>query len=316
MHRIWVVLFSGLVIVAQEDFADDGPHSHMGSGIPDFSNTEKLLKIGKETLEKYQSNARPCWTKAVSELKSKCSEMTDMDQSILAMKFANCHFEKSGMTTYDCTNANEFQSCTKSMKKEDQTSFLVYTEFYTHVSDVCFYLQSDIWRKKTAETIHKLSMTTDETVNKLEKSLNNQEMVLVAQNRSLENQVNILKNEEDLQQALKNSTASAKSAFEEMKQKADEQRAIFSNTFDGIFAGVDKLAQLQSMLLGEFIGLHSLAFYLITIITCYLLTSTPSTAGARLILLIAFIMLVFTEKILVNRAIHSKDVNAVSNVRY
>ncbi len=280
----------------------------------DFTDNQKSLKRGEETLKEYQSRDSPCWLKAVSDLQSKCSDMSDIEQSILAMKFANCHFEKSGMDTFACIDQENFKSCTKLMKKEDPTSFLVYTEFFTHVTDICFYLQSDLWRKKTSQTISQLSLTTEETVEKLGQSLDNQKMVLDAQNQSLANQKNILKNEEVLQQALKNSTASAKSAFEEMKQKADEQKAVFSNTFEGIFAGVDKLAELQSMLLGEFISLQSFAFYLITIVTCYLITSTPSTSGARLLLFGSFLLMVFIEKVLVNRAYQSKDVSPASNV--
>eukprot|EP00794_Sanderia_malayensis_P007469 gene7469-8298_t len=300
--------------MSTESDSESGSKTAPGPGnILDIPEQERLLRRGEETLKKYQSRASECWTEAVSNLASTCSEMTSIEQSILAMKFANCHFEKSGLPTYDCTSVESFRSCSNLMKKDDPTSYLVYTEFYTHVSDVCFYLQSDIWRKRTSETISKLSYTAEETVQKLEKSLTNQETVLDAQNKSLQNQISILKHEENLKQALQNSTASATIAFEEMKQRADEQKAIFSSTFDGIFAGVDKLAELQSMLLGEFIGLQSIAFYFITIITCYLLTSAPSTAGARLILFIMFILLVFLEKIIVKRQLQSQDVSPGSN---
>ena len=269
--------------------------------------TDGAKKRGEAKLEEYESNNSPCWTEAVSELKTRCSEMTDLEQSILAMKFANCHFEKSGMKVYDCTHKDNFKRCTNAMKNDSFIAFLTYTEFFTHVKDICYYLQSVIWRKQTAQTISRLAKIARETVENLDTSLKNQDLVLKGQNISLKNQEEILQNEKNLKVTLQNSTTTAKAAFEEMKQKADEQKAIFSQTFDGVFSGIDKLAQLQTMLLGEFIGLQSLAFYIAALITCYFVTSSPRTIGARLALFTAFSLLVVAEKLIVDWSFKRKS---------
>ena len=277
-------------------------------------NNDESVRRGEQKLREFQSRSSPCWMKAVKELQFKCSEMTDIEQSILAMKFANCHFEKSGLKTYDCTDKSDFQMCTKTMKTEDETSFIVYTTFFTHVTDICFYLQSEIWRQKTAETITKLSMTTEDTIEKLDQSLQNQYLVLESQNKSLVNQRLILENEETLKTTLEDSTNNAKAAFDHMKEKADEQQAIFSRTFDGIFDGVHKLTELQTMLLGEFISLQSFAFYIVSLVSCYLVTSSPRTIDARLYLFTFFALLVFIEKIIVDKALRFKELHGSATV--
>lgn len=282
--------------------------------LEDLGLNDDVARRGEVQLESYQSKNSPCWMKAVEELQRKCSQMNDIEQSILAIKFSNCHFEKSGMKTYNCTDKADFQRCTRAMKEEDFTSFLAYTEFFTHVTSICYYLQSEIWRQKTAETISMLSSTTEETIEKLDKSLINQDLVLESQNKSLLNQQKILKNEEKLKATLENSTESAKAAFDQMKQRADEQQAIFSRTFDGIFSSIKKLAELQTMLLGEFITLQSVAFYIISIVSCYLVTNSPRTSEARIYLMFFFGLLVFAEKMIVNHPPASNNLHIPINV--
>ena len=82
-----------------------------------------------------------------------------------------------------------------------------------------------------------------------------------------------------------------------MKQNAVEQRALFSETFDSVFKSMEKVRKLQSMILGEFISLQSVAFYVAAVCTFYFLTSTPRTAGARLPLFIGLFVLIFIERL-------------------
>jgi len=275
---------------------------------------DQAIRNGKQKLKDFNAVQNPCWTKAVKELRSKCSEMTDIEQSILAIRFANCHFAKSGLKTYNCTNIAAFQNCTKSMKEDDDASFLAYTEFFTHVTNICFYIQSEIWRQKTAATISMLSQTTETTISKLDKSLQNQDLVLKYQGKTISNQRIIMKSEENLKHTLEASTKLAKAAFNEMKQRAADQEALFSQTFENLMQGIRKLTTLQTMFLGEFINLESLAFYLVSIISCYFFTSTPRTLEARLLLFTLFALLVFIEKVITDRALKYKDIHGSTTV--
>ena len=301
----FLFLFFSVLFGSEEVVEDQAAHTLHDLGL----DNKGAIQRGKRILEDYQSRNSPCWMRAIQELQSKCSETTDIERSILAIKFTNCHFEKSGLKTYDCTEKSTFLQCTKSMRDNDASSFIIYTEFFTHVTDICFYLQSDIWRQKTAETIAKLSYTTDRTIDKLDESLHNQDLVLKSQERTLRNQRLIIKREESLKNTLDASTQSARAAFDEMKQKAAQQEALFSQTFDDIFQGIRHITKLQAMFLGEFISLQSLAFYVVSIITCYLFTSAPRTMGARLPLFMLFALLVVIEKCITDKALAYKELH-------
>jgi len=181
-------------------------------------NENNAVRRGKERLQDYESRDSPCWKAAVIELKSKCSEMTDIEKSILAMKFANCHFKKSGLSTYDCTDKSNFQDCTSCMKAIDSSSFLVYTEFFTHVTDICFYLDSENSMLKTAETITLLSQAAGDTIKKLKRALKNKEGSFSMQNELFTTQEDIMEGLETLQSISHNATASVKDTLHNTKE--------------------------------------------------------------------------------------------------
>jgi len=273
----------------------------------ELSDFQKRIKHGKEMYEQFDKDQKyqnsKCWRDALELIDTSCRKMSDIHQSYLALQFSNCHLEKSGFETYDCTMEN-FRTCTGKMS---QIAFNTYTQFFGHVSDICFYFQSDVWREKTEETIVKLSKTSEESLDVLSKSVEQQRYVLTAQEESLKNQKDIIRNENLLKETLLSSAESAKDVFKEVQDHAQQQKTMFSETFDNIFQSVEKLANLQKMLLGEFIGLQSVAFYFVAVIVCYLFTSTPQTSGARLVLFAALTVLIITERIFVGRTVNNED---------
>ena len=266
------------------------------------------LQNGEQEFQKIRSRAdhSECWEKAISRLRDGCKHLTDVEQSRLAIAFANCHFEKSGLKTYPCNENDSIEECTRDMTKS-VLAFNTYTEFYTHTSDICFYLQSKVWQQKTEDTINKLSSTSNMVADQLEASLANQEQVLKGQKSSLSNQGEILKNEAYLKSALKTSAESAKEAFLDMKKATAQQKAVLMETFDSLFKGVDRITKLQSMLLGEFMTLHSLGFYLVAILACYIITSAPRTAAARLWLFGVLSAHIVIERLIVRWNITDKE---------
>ena len=244
---------------------------------------QQRLQNGEQEFQKIRSRAdhNRCWEEAISRLRDGCKHLNDVEQSRLAIAFANCHFEKSGLKKYPCGENDSIEECTKDMT-ESVLAFNTYTEFYTHTSDICFYLQSKIWQQKTEDTISKLSSTSNVVADQLQASLINQKQVLEGQKSSLSNQGEILQNEAYLKSALKTSAESAKEAFLDMKKATAQQKAVLMETFDSLFKGVERITKLQSMLLGEFMTLHALGFYLVSVLLCYIITSAPRTAAARL----------------------------------
>ena len=93
----------------------------------------------------------------------------------------------------------------------------------------------------------------------------------------------------------------------EVREHAQQQKTMFSETFDNIFKSVENLANLQKMLLGEFIGLQSLTFYFVATIVCYLFTSTPQTSGARLALFVALTVMILSERVFVGKTVDAEN---------
>ena len=259
--------------------------------------SKERIQAGKSKLEEFNFKARSsdCWRKAVEGIEKNCKNLGDIEQSYLAIDFTNCHLSKSGRKIYSCARETQtVKQCTGGM---DDTTFLTYSTFFAHTANICFYLKSELWQKKTEDTISKLSRTSREVSVQLEDSAQKQLLVLEKQNVSLENQKKIIVNEIQLTETLKTSTSNAKKAFEDMRQSAVEQRALFTETFDGVFKRVENIKKLQSLILGEFITLQSVAFYVAAVCTCYFVTSTPRTAGARLPLLIGLAVLISIERL-------------------
>lgn len=279
-----------------------------GNSVELSLDQRQRLKSGEQEFEKIRSRAdhSKCWEEAISRLRDGCKHLTDIEQSRLAIAFANCHFKKSGLKTYPCADNDSIEACTKDMA-QSVLAFNTYTEFYTHTSDICFYLQSKVWQQKTEDTVNKLSSTSNKVAEQLEASLINQQKVLEGQKSSISNQGEILKNEAYLKSALKTSAESAKQEFLDMKKATAEQKAVLMETFDSLFKGVDRITKLQSMLLGEFMTLHSLGFYLVSILACYIITSAPRTAAARLWLFGALLVHIVIERLIVRWNIVDKE---------
>lgn len=286
-----------------------------GDKVADFELFSKdRIDAGKSKLEEFTAHAKSsdCWRKAVQGIEKRCKSLGDIEQSYLAIDFTNCHMSKSGRKIYSCSRETQsIDQCTGSM---DDTTYLTYTTFFTHAANICFYVKSEIWQQRTEETISKLSRTSQDVAEQLEESAERQFLVLERQNVSLENQKEIISNEIHLSETLRNSTLNAKKAFEDMKQNALEQKALFSETFDGFFKSVEKVRELQSMILGEFISLQSVAFYIAAVCTCYFFTSTPRTAAARLPLFIGLFVVMFIERLVTSWGV--TDTQSTDTVRH
>ena len=61
-----------------------------------------------------------------------------MEQSKLAVAFANCHLAKSGRVTYPCSEEMSVRECTEPMNTE---AYQTYTHFFTHTGHICYFIQ-------------------------------------------------------------------------------------------------------------------------------------------------------------------------------
>ena len=109
---------------------------------------QKSLESGRSHYETYQNEATKdgCWRAAVSSLTETCRELSQSAQQRLAIAFANCHWSSAGRKTYKCTDDMSIANCTSDMT---ESAFDVFTQFFNHIEDTCFYLQSQLWQEKT-----------------------------------------------------------------------------------------------------------------------------------------------------------------------
>ena len=72
-------------------------------------------------------------------------------------QFTNCHLEKSGLQTYECTDAMDIVACTRPMVDSvNSIAYSAYTTFYTHAESMCFYLQSEAFQRATENAVDAL----------------------------------------------------------------------------------------------------------------------------------------------------------------
>ena len=144
-------------------------HSDPSLDRPNIAVDEERRSLGEAKLRELerQSESSPCWKEAVSRIDASCKDLTDLQQSRLAVAFANCHLDKSNRLTYPCIDAMTIAQCTENM---DHVAFQTYTEFFTHTGHICYFLQSQWWQERTENVITRLSDSSNEVLGKLEES--------------------------------------------------------------------------------------------------------------------------------------------------
>ncbi|XP_078677051.1 uncharacterized protein LOC144913860 isoform X1 [Branchiostoma floridae x Branchiostoma belcheri] len=247
-----------------------------------------------------------CWTTALARVETGCKRLTDDEQSRMAIAFANCHLAKSGKRDYACKPGQTIQECTQDM---DDLAFSTYTEFFTHTQNICFFLQNQVWQESTERTVSMLADNSDKVAHKLELTAEMQEMVIARQNASLKKQEDILRHEEALRKTLKSSTENVQAAFDQMKQSAREQRALFGEVFG-------RIEDLQAMVLGEFTGFYTLVFITLSAIIIYMLTSTPRTSSARFWMFLILLLNAGMERLIANRTVLEADGQSATELVY
>ena len=111
-----------------------------------------------------------CWAESLKILNSGCSKMCDDEQRRIAYQFTFCHMKASGRTLPPtCLLTQPIKTCTE---KLPDLTFNVFTEFFTHVHDICFHLQQTYWQQQTEDTVQKLASSSLQLTRQLEESEN------------------------------------------------------------------------------------------------------------------------------------------------
>ena len=142
-----------------------------------------------------------CWSNALNHLHRGCKQLSEKEQSRMALEFASCFLKMAGIDICDCNENEELNICLKKIKG-DFIAFNAYTEFFTHTLHMCFFLESQVWHEHTENIISRLTKSSEVAAELLENSNKLQEEMLHKQDISLEQQAEVFKNYANLHQAL------------------------------------------------------------------------------------------------------------------
>ena len=229
-------------------------------GVKEEEDRRQLGEAKLHELQRRTGNS-DCWRVAVAQLNSTCKQLNDMEQSWLAVSFANCHLGKSGRQTYPCEDSMSIKQCTGDM---DVLAFQTYTEFFTHTGHICFFLQSQLWQEKTEDVITQLSDTSRQSLVKLQESLNYHKLIEQKQDEALHRQENILQQDRSIASALQETKHNMESAFQSMEELATQQQDLLGEVYTGLKTSIDSVHYLMSLFLVELVGYETFAVVLVT----------------------------------------------------
>ena len=222
----------------------------------------------KASLPKYG----PCWLSSMSMLSSTCTHLSEETQARLALQFTNCFLIQAGQKDYPCKVEEDIAIC---LQDVDNNAFTVYSNFYTHTQNMCYFLKSQEWQEITDNTIQKLSSSSAQVAQELEESIQLNKEILVGQQDSLEYQRQLAAEGSHLSKAIEASKSNVRSMLEEFKMSTNEQKHL-------IFEVFDRVTRLQNIVVSEVSWLYTVVFYSASLLIIYLVTATRRTEDSRL----------------------------------
>jgi hypothetical protein len=273
----------------------------------DYAVREQRYRDGETKLTELRGHAKSpnyghCWMRALLLLEDGCKDLTEDVQQQLAIEFSHCFLLKSGRPTKRCESSEPAAVCTQRMQREE---FSVYTEFFVHTQNICFYLQASLWQEQTENTIARLADSSDNVARQLENASELQSELIKQQNISLINQGKLMNSGEELRRTLEESKIDVQAMMIDLQKSTTEQRNL-------IFEVFDRVRSLQSIVMGEFTGFYSLIFYVASILIVYFLTSTSRTSSSRFPLFVVFTLNVVFEWLLAKWCVGSEQLDPVT----
>ncbi|CAH1968913.1 unnamed protein product [Acanthoscelides obtectus] len=261
-----LLLYLVVYVVAFEDFIY--VYGQGSQEMTEKGRTQYQLLKERSNLPKYG----PCWKAALQTLDEGCRQLSEETQSDIALHITNCFLEMSGHETYNCEldkKPNLRAICINSMTDR---AFNVYTEFYTHTQNICWFLRGQIWHETIAENTLRVGK-------QLELTAENQEYLLKAQKESLDLQEKMLKHGRVLEGVLDEIYMSSQAHQEVLKLLTQS------------------IINLQSWVVGEVSWIDSVLFYALAYFLIYALTSTGTTSSARLPMFILLSLVFMLERL-------------------
>ncbi|CAG9767143.1 unnamed protein product [Ceutorhynchus assimilis] len=225
------------------------------------------------TLPKYG----PCWKTALQHLNEGCRYLSETTQSDIALTITNCFLEMSGHETYNCEldkKPNLRGICINSMSDR---AFNVYTEFYTHTQNICWFLRGQIWHETIAEN-----------------TLNVGKQLELSASLAAEFHQDLIKTQ--------------KESFE-LQQKMVEQGRFLEKVLEDVYVSTkahqdilkvltQSVTSLQTWIVGEVSWIDSILFNIFALFVILIITSSQRTLPARLPLFFLLFLNMIIERLI------------------
>nr|XP_045600538.1 uncharacterized protein LOC123759477 [Procambarus clarkii] len=217
-----VVVLAGVVVVAVT--------SRRAPPLPASDAMEAIAREGKHhyeviTKESQMPRYGDCYQATLRDLHDGCSDLTDEVQSRLALAFTNCYVARFGWAVYPCGPKQPLAAC---MRHLDSRAASVYSAMLSNTLAMCHFLQAQAWHSATTHAVHSLQEASEKVSSQLSQAVDS----AAALTLQMDTQIT------ESRQALKH-------AFLEIRESTAEQRGLIIDVFD-------RVAELQSLLMGEF----------------------------------------------------------------
>ncbi|XP_055304056.1 uncharacterized protein LOC129569332 [Sitodiplosis mosellana] len=246
------------------------------------------LNEGEKQYRLIQSNANlpqygRCWTEAIRQIDVTCTDLNEKTQAMLALRFTKCFMAMSGG---DRDAGSKLDACedTECIGNMNERVFSVYTHFYTHTQNICFYLMHQVWHAETEKTIHLLK-SHSQSVSKqlieqglqLELAGRLQINLLTQQREGLKLQQKLVAHGVNLSEVLSDSQNSLSRLTEQFRNSTIEQGRQLGDLFQ-------RLSQFHNWIVGEYTFVEQIMYFSVLLGIIMLATTAKRAENCRFLL--------------------------------
>eukprot|EP00917_Polyrhabdina_sp_WS-2016_P016599 GHVP01035888.1.p1 GENE.GHVP01035888.1~~GHVP01035888.1.p1 ORF type:complete len:536 (+),score=83.89 GHVP01035888.1:1176-2783(+) len=247
-----------------------------------------------------------------------CEEVNEGVKSYIALGLTQCHMmdrQRVETTEGDACHAllsngksfmelqrksggssKTLMASTSSCKKQlSDTAFLVFVEFFNHVDNICYHIQSTMWQEKTENLIDQLGSSSQHVVDQLDKASRQNELLILKQDLAIERQQSLIEDSERLQGIIEDGQTSLKHSFVDMRAEVQQESLKLNAVFTEIFAMFNRVLDFQKRFSSQLHDFGSVLFYLAVTISTYHFTSAHSTKHTRVPIYIIWIVMLLGE---------------------
>lgn len=211
-----------------------------------------------------------CWSAALQSIQRGCHHLTEEVQMTLAMQFANCFLEKSGMKICTCEESESIQDCIKRAQALEPNFFSSYLSFFTHTQNICFYLTSEEWQRKAEDKVNRLMDASGRVTSQLVESQKLQSTILDTQKNALVHSEALVAHNERLNETLMAQQRALVANFQDLQKATIEQRFWIADI-------ADRISELKSYFIDGFTGFWATIFYFFSALGIWMLTGIRRT---------------------------------------